>query len=117
MDTDPGSRGVSTLATQEANREQCFDSETPEELEYRPRSEKPVEVSASRQGLPSRGKRASQLIELAGDDGLHQRVPSSKRYASRRRARSAEQASQEREARRARRRGSMQQRRALELRH
>ena len=38
MDTDPGSRGVSTLATQEANRarhKQRFESETPEERENR----------------------------------------------------------------------------------
>ena len=36
MDTDPGSSGVSTLATQEANRarqKQRFESETPEERE------------------------------------------------------------------------------------
>ena len=36
MDADPGSSGVSTLATQEANRarqKQHFESETPEERE------------------------------------------------------------------------------------
>ena len=38
MDTDPGSSGVSALATQEANRarqKQRFESETPEEREDR----------------------------------------------------------------------------------
>ena len=38
MDTDPGLSGVSTLATQEANRarpKQRFESETPEEREDR----------------------------------------------------------------------------------
>ena len=38
MDTDPGSSGVSTLATQETNRarqKQRFESETPEEREDR----------------------------------------------------------------------------------
>ena len=92
---------------------QRFESETSEERED-PRGEEPVEESESRQRLPSRGKRSSLLIELAGDDGLHQTVPSSEIYASLDAAlevqskllRSARPITPDK--------GSMQQRRALE---
>ena len=85
MDTDPGSSGVSTLAARETNRTrqgQRFQSETPEEGEDRLPRQRARRRDASRQRLPSRRRRAELLIELAGDDGLHQRVPSSERYAS-----------------------------------
>ena len=85
MDTNPELSGVSTLAAQEANRarqKQRFESETPEERGDRLTRKRACRGSESRQRLPSRGRRASLLIELAGDDGLHQRVPSSERYAS-----------------------------------
>ena len=76
MDTDPRSSGVSTLATQEPVKSNVLSPRRRKSERIASRGKEPVEGSESRQRLPSRGKRASLLIEIARNDELHQRVPS-----------------------------------------